>query len=298
MSVIEIERLTKRYGRRLGIDNLTLRVDAGELFGFLGPNGSGKTTAIRVLMGLLRADAGGARVAGYDCWKAGHRVKAEVGYLPGDLRLYPWLTCTAALRIAGRARRRDLRRPGLELAELFDLEPTVRAGQMSRGMRQKLGLILALAHRPRVLILDEPAAALDPLVQETLFGVLRERAQAGDTVFFSSHTLSEVERLCDRVAILRAGRLMADETLAALRSRAGRTVTILWRRDSDPGTIAPPPVLRVHQREGHRWRATLTGPATAFARWSVGQPIEDLSIGQADLNRLFQQYYSHPERNP
>ena len=297
MNVIEIEQLTKRYGRRVGIHNLSLCVEAGTLFGFLGPNGSGKTTTIRVLLGLLKADAGFARVFGQDCWQASHRVKAEVGYLPGDLRLYPWLTCTSALRIAGQTRRRDLTKSCLELADLFGLEPDVRVSRMSRGMRQKLGLILALAHRPRVLILDEPTAALDPLVQETLFRVLRERSQEGCTVFFSSHTLSEVERLCDRVAILREGRLVAHETLSALRSRAGRAVTILWRSDIDPRNITPPPVLQVHQKEGLQWHATLTGSATEFIRWSVAQPIEDLSIGQPDLNRLFQRYYTSPEQD-
>lgn len=291
MSVIVTEQLTKRYGRRMGIEGLNLSVTEGTLFGFLGPNGAGKTTTIRVLVGLLRPSEGGARVFGLDCWQAADRVKIDVGYLPGDLRLYPWLTCRAALQIFGQVRGRDLTKTGGELAAEFGLEPDVNVRRMSRGMRQKLGLILALAHRPKLLILDEPTASLDPLMQDKLYEHLRNLASAGHTVFFSSHTLSEVEQLCDRVAILREGRLVADETLEALRARAKRVVTMRWRGTARLHEIAVPAFLDVYERRDRQWYASLAGPVMELVRWSAGQPIEDLSIGQPDLTRLFQQYY-------
>jgi len=297
MSVVITEQLTKRYGRRVGIELLNLNVGEGTLFGFLGPNGSGKTTTIRVLLGLLRASEGAARIFGLDCWRDSHRIKAEIGYLPGDLRLYPWFTCRDVSRIFGRARGRDLTDAVDELAAEFDLDQDVRVRNMSRGMRQKVGLILALAHRPRLLVLDEPTSSLDPLMQEKLYRHLRALAAAGHTVFFSSHTLSEVERLCDRVVILRNGWLIADETLEALRARARRVVTIRWQRDANAAEVTPPEFLDVYERSNQQWQATLTGPAMELVQWSAARPIEDLSIGQPDLDRLFQQYYLGSEQH-
>ncbi len=297
MSIIVAEQLTKRYGRRVGIQGLNLKVPEGTLFGFLGPNGAGKTTTIRVLMGLLRPSEGTARIFGLDCWRDSHRIKAEVGYLPGELRLYPWFSCGEAIRIFGHARKRDLSRPGLELAAEFDLDPDVHVSSMSRGMRQKLGLILALAHRPRLLILDEPTSSLDPLMQEKLSRHLRSLAGAGHTIFFSSHTLSEVERLCDRVAILREGKLVADETLEALRTRAKRVVTIDWQDTARPNEITPPQYLDLIERRDRRWKATLTGPVMELVRWCAGQPIDDIVIDQPDLASLFQEYYAGSEKH-
>src|SRR5688572_11749408 len=176
MSAIVTHELTRRYGSRRGIERVSLAVPEGSLFGFLGPNGAGKTTTIRVLLGFLRPTAGDARVFGQDVWRHSSRIKADVGYLPGDLRLYPWMTGAAALRVFGAARRRDLTREGRDLAERFALDLRVRVRSMSRGTRQKLGLVLALAARPRLLVLDEPTASLDPLVQETLRAHLRDLA--------------------------------------------------------------------------------------------------------------------------
>ena len=196
MAAIETDDLTRRYGARRGIERVSLTVPDGSRFGFLGPNGAGKTTTIRVLLGFLKPTAGQARVFGRDVWRESALIKSDVGYLPGDLRLYPWLSGELALRIFGGVRGRDLMRAGRELAERFALDLRVKVRNMSRGMRQKLGLILALAPRPKLLILDEPTASLDPLMQETLRAHLRELAARGHTVFFSSHTLSEVEQLC------------------------------------------------------------------------------------------------------
>jgi len=292
VGVITLDNLTKRYGRRVGVRDLSLTVPENCLFGFLGPNGAGKTTTIRVLLGFLRPTSGQASVFGLSCWERTAAIKADVGYLPGDLRLYPWLTCRSALEMFGAIRGCDLTTHGGELAELFGLETEVRVRSMSRGMRQKLGLILALAHRPRLLVLDEPTASLDPLMQERLYEHLRGLAARGHTIFFSSHTLSEVERLCERVAILRDGKLVADESLEALRARAGRVVTIRWKVSAAGAEPEPPAYLRVHTRRRGEWEATMTGSAAELTRWCASQPIEDVSIGQPDLRDLFRQYYS------
>jgi len=290
VSIIATESLARYYGKRVGIEDVSLDIPEGALYGFLGPNGAGKTTTIRVLLGFLRASRGRATVFGLDCWRATDRVKADVGYLPGDLRLYPWMTGTDALRIVGSVRGREMEAEGRRLAEQFDLDLGVRARTMSRGMRQKLGLILAMAHRPRLLILDEPSSGLDPLMQESLRRHLREAAASGRTVFFSSHTLSEVERLCDRIAILREGRVVVEARLEELRRRARRHVEIRWGTSEQADGPAPP-FLRIRERRDHGWTCTLGGPVSELLSWAAGRPVEDLTIGRPDLEELFRSYY-------
>lgn len=290
MIAIETRMLSKHYGRRMGVEKLSLSVSEGSLFGFLGPNGSGKTTTIRVLMGLLRESGGHATIHELDCWRDARRIKHFVGYLPGELRLYPWLTCRLGLRIGSAARGVDVTQFGLELADEFALDPVLPARKMSRGTRQKLGLILALAHQPSVLILDEPTSGLDPIMQERLFARLRDFARQGRTVLFSSHTLSEVEELCDRVAVLREGRLVADETLASLRRRASRRVVIRWATPRD-AEIAPPTGLVDIERNGDTWNAVLSGDAAELVRWCAARPIADISIEPPNLTALFMDCY-------
>jgi ABC-2 type transport system ATP-binding protein len=289
--VVQLDHLTRRYGRRRGVEQIDLSVPAGSLFGFLGPNGAGKTTTIRVLLGFLRPTGGHARVFGLDCWRDSARLKADVGYLPGDLRLYPWMTGASALRIVAAVRRVELVRAGLELAERFSLDPRVRVRNMSRGMRQKLGLILALAHRPRLLVLDEPTSSLDPLMQQELRSHMRELAERGTTVFFSSHTLGEVEQLCDRVAIVREGRIVADEPLDVLRRRAGHQVVIRWKDPRQAASLQPPPFLNLARRNEATWSGVLDGPADELIRWLAPHAIDDLLVERPDLETLFRRFY-------
>src|SRR5438445_11398920 len=249
VSQIRLDNLTRRYGRRRGVERVSLSVPEGALFGFLGPNGAGKTTTIRVMLGFLRPTSGSARIFGLDCWRDSKAIKREIGYLPGDLRLPAWMNGANALSIFGAVRGQDLARSGQDLAGKFDLDLRVKVREMSRGMRQKLGLILAMAHSPRLLVLDEPTSALDPLMQEILHELLRRWAGAGHTVFFSSHSLREVEQLCDRVAIVRDGELVADESLTGLRNRAGHDVIIRWKNESKSVRLEPPPFLKVSTRE-------------------------------------------------
>jgi ABC-2 type transport system ATP-binding protein len=289
--LIQLEDLTRRYGRRRGVERVSFSVGEGALFGFLGPNGAGKTTTIRVMLGFLRPTSGAARIFGLDCWHKSKAIKRNVGYVPGDLRLPAWMNGAQALRIFGAVRGRDLTRAGAELAERFTLELSVKVRDMSRGMRQKLGLILALAHSPRLLVLDEPTSSLDPLMQQLLHELLRQLAAAGHTVFFSSHSLGEVEQLCDRVAIVRNGELVADESLAALRERAGHDVTIWWKKDSSARGPTPPEYLKLTRCDDGIWQGTLEGPVQRLVDFLTGQPVEDLSIGRPDLESLFRRFY-------
>ena len=294
-AVIEASQLTRSYGRRVGVRAINLRIAAGQIFGFLGPNGAGKTTTIRLLLGFLRASAGSATIFGRDCWRQRARILQDVGYLPGDLRLYSWLTGHRALRISQQIRGQDVTSVGRELCGLFRLEMNLRVRQMSRGMRQKLGLVLALAHRPRLLVLDEPTSGLDPLMQSILMDLLRERAAQGTTVFFSSHTLSEVEQLCDRIAIVRDGEIVVDDSLDVLRRKAQRAVKLLFSDEADAQQIPAPPFLMLSSRLGRRWVGEFVGPPAALIDWASTLKLEDLEIGPPSLESLFRSYYCLPE---
>jgi len=311
MSVIVAKDLCRTYGSRRGISDVNLTINAGEIFGFLGPNGAGKSTTIRVLMGLLRASSGTARIFGQDCWSDGSTIRQDVGYVAGDVRLYSWLTTRRGLSMISKIHGRDLLPYGLRLAERFRLEPDLVVRKMSRGNRQKVALVLALAHSPRLVILDEPTSGLDPLMQDTLMMCLREVASEGRTVMFSSHTLSEVETLCDRIAIVRDGQIVEDSKLIALKAQAPRQIVITldeqqrvsdlkWPSGVDvkyepslkpeqySSTIAllVPPSLR-----DRTCVLELLGTSAPFMQWAAGQNFADVVIGSPALEVLFRRYY-------
>ena len=311
MSVIVAKDLCRTYGSRRGISDVNLTINAGEIFGFLGPNGAGKSTAIRVLMGLLRASSGTARIFGKDCWREGSTIRRDIGYVAGDVRLYSWLTTRRGLRMISKIHGRDLLPNGLRLAERFRLEPDLVIRKMSRGNRQKVALVLALAHAPQLVILDEPTSGLDPLMQDTLMMCLRELAREGRTVMFSSHTLSEVETLCDRIAIVRDGQIVEDSQLLALKAQAPRQIVVTlqeqqrasdiqWpsgvdvkyepssspEQDALRTALIVPPALR------HRICVLeLLGTSTPFMQWAAGQHFADVVIGSPALEVLFRRYY-------
>lgn len=291
MLAIETCELTKGYGSRRGVDQVSLSVGAGEIFGFLGPNGAGKSTTIRLLLGFLKASSGRAQIFGRDCWSETAAIKQNVGYVAGDVRLYPWLTARSAFQIVSEIRGQDIQPNGLQLAERFQLEPDLPVRKMSRGNRQKVALVLALAHRPRLIILDEPTSGLDPLMQDTLADCLRELADDGHTVFFSSHTLNEVESLCDRVAVVKGGRIVADEPLAAMKSRAPRAVTITFAEEATAAAVQVPEFATLLRQSGNDVQLQLTGSAADLTRWASALPITDISIGQPSLETLFREFY-------
>ncbi|MBN1346782.1 MAG: ABC transporter ATP-binding protein [Phycisphaerae bacterium] len=293
--VIELEAASKRYGHVRALDGVTWSVRAGELLGFLGPNGAGKTTAIRILLGFLRPSSGTARVHGLDAWRSSTEIRRRVGYLPGDVRLYTGLTGAETIRFVAGARGRGGGADADRLAKAFELDLRPRVRTYSTGMRQKLGLILAMMHRPELLILDEPSSGLDPLMQQVLRRELRDVVADGRTVLFSSHSLPEAEQLCERVSILRQGRLVASESIAALRRAAGHRVTAKFERP----VAELPPVPEGLRVDGHtegglhgRW----LGDVRELMRWLTALPLKDVTIQPPDLEDLFIDYYALPGR--
>jgi ABC-2 type transport system ATP-binding protein len=302
VDAIRTEALSKHYGRgRVGplsagpriaaLQELTISVREGEIFGFLGPNGAGKSTMIRLLLGFLHSTAGRAEVLGLDCARASVVIRGRVGYLPGGIALYDGLTGEDLLDYLGQL----YPRPPVRRAELVDrlelsartLKRTVR--DYSRGMRQKIGIVQALQHDPELAILDEPTEGLDPLMQRAFYEILDDLRRAGRTIFFSSHILSEVERVCDRVAIIRSGRLVALEDVAALLARRKRHVELRVRGAlPDLGSI--PGVAGVIARDG-TVAFSLEGDIGPFVRALSGTDVADLTIEPARLEEAFLELY-------
>ncbi len=304
MAIIETDGLSKHYGsgrfpplRRHevvpALRDLTVSVDEGEIFGFLGPNGAGKTTTIRLLLGLLHPTSGGARVLGHDIVGRGSLlIRAATGYLPGGIALYDTLTGEEMLDYLGRL----TGRPTTLRAELTDRlemsEQTLKrpVRDYSRGMRQKIGIIQALQHDPELAILDEPTEGLDPLMQRAFYDVLDERRKAGRTIFFSSHVLSEVERLCDRVAIIRAGKMVALSNVPDLLANRRRHVEM--RFEGEPPALAGVAgVSNVVVRPSHL-SCQLQGDVQPFLAAIRGAAIRDLTIEPARLEEAFLEYYA------
>lgn len=289
--IIDLSQVVHRYGAGRGLDGLNLRVARGARCGFLGPNGAGKTTTMRILMGFLRAERGLATVFGQDCWRESPRIKRQVGYLPGDVRLGPGLTAREGLGLLGALFGRDVRRHGEALCERFGLDALLPAARMSRGTRQKLGLVLALAPQAPLLILDEPTTALDPLVQTRLLEYLRARSEGGDTLLFSSHTLSEVAQLCDQVTLVRDGRVAADTTVDALARQARRVVRVVFHTEAQATIETVPPFLAISARGLRHWEVTLEGAPIALLQWGAARDLADCHIGPPDLERVFHGFY-------
>jgi ABC-2 type transport system ATP-binding protein len=290
--VISTHGLTKHYGSVRALSDLSLDVREGEIFGFLGPNGAGKSTAIRTLLGFLHATRGSASVLGLDIGSQSVEIRRRTGYLPGGIALYDALTGEEVLDylvdLQGRAPHRRA-----ELCDRLELPSAVlkrRVRDYSRGMRQKIGVVQALQHDPELAILDEPTEGLDPLMQHAFCGLLDDLRAEGRTVFFSSHILSEVERLCDRVAIIRAGELMAVHDVAGLLAHRRRRVTMQWRGAApEPGTL---PGLEDVRVDGTRITGTLSGEVAAFVRAIASPSLDDLTIEPASLEEAFLEYYA------
>src|SRR5664279_6449883 len=225
--------LTKNFGSTRALDGLDLSVKAGEVHGFLGPNGSGKTTTIRVLLGSLRADSGNVELLGKDPWRDAVELHRRLAYVPGDVGLWPNLTGGEVIDLFGRLRGDFNRRRRDELLERFQLDPTKKTGSYSKGNRQKVALVAALASDVELLLLDEPTSGLDPLMEAVFQDCIREESAHGRTVLLSSHILAEAEALCDRVSIIRSGRVVQHGTLAELRHLTRTTVTVQTTRPAE-----------------------------------------------------------------
>ena len=214
--MIQMEHLTKSYGRARGVTDLSLHVPEGSCFGFIGPNGAGKSTTIRTLLGLLSPTSGSAKIMGLDCVRERTAILSQVGYMPSEAMFYPNLRASEVIRLSADLRRRDCRRDAAALCEALELDGKKRIRELSLGNRKKVSIVCAMQHRPRLYVLDEPTSGLDPLVQRAFWSLLEERRREGATVFLSSHVLYEVQRYCTRAAIIREGRLVIEGTVEAL----------------------------------------------------------------------------------
>jgi beta-exotoxin I transport system ATP-binding protein len=291
-AAIETSGLGKTFGNGVeALVGLDLRVELGEVFGFLGPNGAGKSTTIRLLLDLIRPTAGRAALLGDDIRARSLEARRRVGYLPGDLRLYDRLTGRKQLDSLARLRGGETPLRD-ELCERFGVVLDRPIRELSKGNRQKLGIVQAFMHRPQLLVLDEPTSGLDPLLQGEFRALLRETAVDGRTVFLSSHSLDEVQHAADRVGIIRGGRLIDVDSVAALRERALRHVTIVLAQPIDSAPFAAIPGVRVRDAEPTRVR--LSAPETAMdvvVKTAATYAVVDLVSSPADLEEIFLELY-------
>jgi ABC-2 type transport system ATP-binding protein len=296
MAVIETHGLTKYYGKARGVIDLGLEVREGEVFGFLGPNGAGKTTTIRLLLDMIHPTRGDARVFGLDVHADSTAIKARIGNLPGELALYDKLTGKQTLRyLAGLRGLQDLSL-AWTLAERLNVDLSRRVGALSHGNHQKIGLIQALMHRPPLVILDEPTLGLDPLVQQEFYKLIQEIKAEGRTVFFSSHVLPEVERVCDRVGMIREGRLAAVEEIGVLKAKAVRHMEISFDTEVPLEDFRLPGIENLVQ-ENHSIRFTVHGPLDPVIKAAARHTVIDLRYQQASLEDIFLAYYSEEGKN-
>ena len=290
-AIIETQRLTKSYGRHRGIVEVDLSVEEGEVFGFLGPNGAGKTTMIRLLLDLIRPTSGIARVFGVETSVDPVTIHRRVGYLPGEFALYDRLTGAQTLDYYANLRGGVDRAYRDSLVERFDLDPSRRYREYSKGNKQKVGLVIALQHRPALLLLDEPTAGLDPLVQQSFFEVLRELVAAGRTAFLSSHILSEVEKSCDRVAIIREGRLVKVGAVDALRDLAHHTVELRFATPVPSAEFEALPGVSEIRVEDRVLRLRVGGAIGPVVRAAARHDLIDFTSREPSLEDTFLAQY-------
>jgi len=293
-NIIEIKALTKRYGKARGVDDLSFDIERGEIFGYLGPNGSGKTTTIRCLMGLLRPTSG-------NCFILDRRIEPgratqhnRIGYLPGDFRIWPGRTARKSLKLlANLGNGNNLDRHRDELAERLDLDLDRKVRALSKGNRQKVGVVYAFQHQPEVLILDEPTVGLDPLISQVVLDLIREAAHAGTTVLLSSHDLSEVAAVCERAAILREGRLVELAPISKI-VRQGQRRLKVWFAEGTKIPSLPADKLsgvRVIEQNSNTLHIAYQGTVDAVLKWLSQFPVDRIATPETSLEDAFIQYY-------
>jgi ABC-2 type transport system ATP-binding protein len=291
---IATQGLTKDYGSGRGLFELDLEVRTGEVFGFLGPNGAGKSTTLRLLLDLIKPTSGSATVLGLDTIEQSLEVRRRVGFLPGDLAMYPRLTGREMLDYLAELRGGCDTHVRDALVERFDADVDRPLRELSTGNRQKLGLVQAFMHEPELLILDEPITGLDPLVQQSFHELLRETAAQGRTVLLSSHTLSEVERVTDRMAIIRKGRLVVVDSLENLRRVAVQRLDIEFAESVDPSLFARLAGVTEASADGPVVTVSFEGPADAIVKAAAAHDVLAIRPHEQDLEEIFLRYYQGP----
>lgn len=290
--VIVLDGLTKRYGKHRGIDQISFSVNEGEIFGFIGPNGAGKSTTIRTLMGLLKPTGGHASIFGLDCGQCAAEIAKDVGYLPSENCYYNNLKVREMLQYTADLYGVDCRGRIEELAERLHLDMSRKIGALSLGNKKKVGIISALLPSPKLLIMDEPTSGLDPLVQQTFYEILREENKRGTTIFLSSHVLSEVQKLCGRVAILREGKLVNIQSMVELREKGYKKIALTTKQPVEDGFFSLPGVANLDQDKTRTALSFLFNGNTTTIMDKLHQlELEDVLIEEPSLEEIFLHYY-------
>ena len=289
--LLRADNLTKRYGSFTALDELTFAISPGEVVGLLGPNGSGKTTALRLIMGFLRPTSGTASVDGHDCWADSVAARRLVAYLPGELRLYENMTGRQLISFLSRLRGHPVNGELDVLAKRFDIDLERPIANLSSGMKRKVALLQVLTPHAKLVIMDEPTNALDPTMRDLLLDQVLEAKGRGQTVLFSSHVMEEVQRVSDRVLILRRGRLVHEQVLSELQE--GRLIHVRFA-----GAVVDPPALPgLHERRRHGDTLTLeyTGPVNQLLGWLAEMPLVELRMEPLGLSAVYYRYHGNPE---
>jgi ABC-2 type transport system ATP-binding protein len=288
MHAINVKNLKKYYGETKAVDDISFTVEKGEILGFLGPNGAGKTTTIRCLMDFIRPDSGTIEINGLDSHSDATDIKKSVGFLPGEVNLYENWTGLDHLRLVRDMRKQDTR--ARELIRTFEYDPTKKISQLSSGNKQKIGLILAMMNEPDLLILDEPTNALDPFLQHAVYEIIRNEAAQGRTIFMSSHNLSEVERICNRICIIRNGKIMAIEDLRQLKRKHLYTITVYFDQEI-PYQELNSADIEIIRDFPDGLVLSVKGDVQPFLAKLGEFKLKDLEISHASLEDMFMEYY-------
>jgi ABC-2 type transport system ATP-binding protein len=289
MGVIEVSHLTKYYGKARGIVDVSFQMDEGEIFGFIGPNGAGKSTTIRLLLSLIRPTSGSATIFGKDCIKYGPELRRDIGYLPSEVFYYERMKVIDLLKYSASFYDQDCTQRMHELAELMELEMNRRIEDLSYGNRKKVGIVQGLLHQPKLLFLDEPTAGLDPLMQRKFFDLIREENRRGVTVFFSSHILGEVQRMCSRVGIIREGRIIEIADIRTLQQNNYKKVRVVGN-GLDAAYFDIPGVTHLEHNNG-AVRFFYKGDINAVMRKIGETTVSDVTIEEPTLEEIFMHYY-------
>jgi ABC-2 type transport system ATP-binding protein len=286
-SAIEVNRLVKRYGAHEALHGIDLEVERGEVFGFIGPNGSGKTTLIRTMLDLIRPSDGSVSVLGLDSRADALEIHVRTGYVPGELVLWDRLTGRQALEHIAGLRHGAGRDRIAPLAERLNVELDRRIAELSKGNREKLGLIQGFMHEPDLVILDEPTSGLDPLIQQEVFAIVDETKQRGGTVFFSSHHLDEVDRIADRVGAIREGRMVAVDTVAGLKAQAARRIEAVLAEPVNAAEFASLDGVGEARASGRHLHLVVSGPIDPVLKALARHPVDSLTAPEPDLEAVF-----------
>ncbi|HBG74872.1 MAG: ABC transporter [Chloroflexi bacterium GWB2_49_20] len=289
MSIIEVNKLTKFYGKARGIENVTFNVDEGEIFGFIGPNGAGKSTTIRLFLGLIHPTGGDAKIFGKDCIQYGPEIRQEIGYLPSEVFYYDRMKVLDLLKYSASFYKKDCTARLHELADIMELDLKRRIDDLSYGNRKKVGIVQGLLHQPKLILLDEPTSGLDPLMQQKFFNLIRQENKRGATIFFSSHILGEVQKMCNRVAIIKDGSIIKIQDIKTLQNENYKKIKIT-ASELDEKRFGVTGVIKL-ERENGGVSFFYRGDINLIMKLISEQEVSDVTIEEPSLEEIFMHYY-------